>query len=94
MWGQNIWICVFPILLILASACEWVDIDYLTDLTYGCAGSGFAQTIIFANAKTTHTAFAAALEHWNGSVFSLSLATNVIVTSLIATRVWFAHKHF
>ncbi|EIM89322.1 uncharacterized protein STEHIDRAFT_43955, partial [Stereum hirsutum FP-91666 SS1] len=30
-----------------------------------------------------------AIEHWNGAVFSLSLATNVIVTSLIACRVWY-----
>lgn len=51
-------------------------------------GAGFAQTVYFAQATDTHSAFATTLEHWNGAVFGLSLATNVIVTSLIALRIW------
>jgi len=58
----------------------------------GSAISGFAQTYFFATAKTTHTAFAKTLAHWNGAVFSLSLATNVIVTSLIAARIWYLER--
>jgi len=75
VWGQNLWICALPILMIL-----------------GSATSGFAQTFFFATAKHTHTAFAATLEHWNGAVFSLSLATNVVVTSLIAARIWYLEQ--
>ncbi len=29
------------------------------------------------------------LERWNGSLFSLSLVTNVVVTTLIAARIWY-----
>lgn len=49
---------------------------------------GFAQAIYFARAKAIHSAFNVQLEHWNGSLFSLSLATNVIGTGIIAFRVW------
>ncbi|KIM76045.1 hypothetical protein PILCRDRAFT_826699 [Piloderma croceum F 1598] len=77
VWGQNLWICALPILMIL-----------------GSASSGFAQTIFFATAKNTHTAFAKSLAQWNGAVFSLSLATNIMVTSLIAVRVWYLEQQF
>lgn len=50
---------------------------------------GFAQTVYFARAKKLHSAFAHSLQIWNGSLFSLSLATNVVVTVLIALRVWY-----
>ncbi|CDO70150.1 hypothetical protein BN946_scf185009.g1 [Trametes cinnabarina] len=50
---------------------------------------GFAQTVYFARAKKLHSAFAHSLQIWNGSLFSLSLATNVVVTILIALRVWY-----
>ncbi len=51
---------------------------------------GFAQTVYFARAKALHSAFAHTLQIWNGSLFSLSLATNVTVTLLISLRVWYA----
>ncbi|KAI0692988.1 hypothetical protein C8T65DRAFT_70545 [Cerioporus squamosus] len=50
---------------------------------------GFGQAYIFATAKTTHSAFATSLARWNGSLFSLSFATNAVVTALIAVRLWF-----
>jgi hypothetical protein len=49
---------------------------------------GFGQGATFALARTTHSAFGPNLERWNGSLFILSLVTNVTVTSLIAFRVW------
>lgn len=55
-----------------------------------CAVCGFAQTVYFARAKKLHSAFASVLQIWNGSLFGLSLATNVVVTVLIALRVWYA----
>ncbi|KAM5530003.1 hypothetical protein V8D89_016331, partial [Ganoderma adspersum] len=58
-------------------------------LIIASAVCGFAQAIIFAEAKTVHSAFANELERWNGSLFSLSLVTNVVVTTLIAARIWF-----
>ncbi|KAI0779718.1 hypothetical protein C8Q74DRAFT_710801 [Fomes fomentarius] len=59
-----------------------------------CASAvcGFSQAIIFAQAKTVHSAFANELERWNGSLFSLSLVTNVVVTTLIAARIWFTTR--
>lgn len=48
---------------------------------------GFAQTVYFAKATEVHSAFAHILQIWNGSLFSLSLATNVTVTLLISLRV-------
>lgn len=48
---------------------------------------GFAQTVYFAQATGLHSAFAHTLQIWNGSLFSLSLATNIVVTTLIAVRV-------
>lgn len=54
-----------------------------------CIVCGFAQTVEFAEATGLHSAFAHTLVFWNGSLFSLSLATNVVVTSLIALRVWY-----
>ena len=48
---------------------------------------GFAQTVYFAKSKEVHSAFAHILQIWNGSLFSLSLATNVTVTLLISLRV-------
>jgi len=58
-------------------------------LLVGSTVCGFAQTVYFARAKTTHSAFAPVLQIWNGSLFSLSLATNVTVTSLISLRAWY-----
>ncbi|KAI3618979.1 hypothetical protein WG66_000516 [Moniliophthora roreri] len=57
-------------------------------LIVASAVCGFGQAVIFARAKATHSAFADDLPKWNGSLFSLSLATNVLVTSLIAFRIW------
>ncbi|TBU26459.1 hypothetical protein BD309DRAFT_902340 [Dichomitus squalens] len=58
-------------------------------LIIASAVCGFSQAVIFAEAKTVHSAFANELERWNGSLFSLSLVTNVVVTTLIAARIWF-----
>ncbi|RPD59167.1 hypothetical protein L226DRAFT_510298 [Lentinus tigrinus ALCF2SS1-7] len=58
-------------------------------LILGSAICGFGQAYIFATAKTTHSAFATSLARWNGSLFSLSFATNALVTALIAVRLWF-----
>ncbi|PIL30565.1 hypothetical protein GSI_07265 [Ganoderma sinense ZZ0214-1] len=58
-------------------------------LIIGSAICGFGQAYIFATAKTTHSAFATTLARWNGSLFSLSLVTNVVVTGLIAVRLWY-----
>ncbi|KAI0339096.1 hypothetical protein BDW22DRAFT_1457476 [Trametopsis cervina] len=57
-----------------------------------CASAvcGFAQTFYFARTKA-QSAFAHTLQIWNGSLFGMSLATNVIVTVLIALRVWCVH---
>lgn len=49
---------------------------------------GFGQTVYFARGQKYHSAFAPALVRWNGSLFSLSLATNVVVTALVALRAW------
>ncbi|KAL0581779.1 hypothetical protein V5O48_000256 [Marasmius crinis-equi] len=57
-------------------------------LIIGSAVCGFGQSVMFANAKHLHSAFEIELEHWNGSVFILSLVTNIVVTSLIAVRIW------
>ncbi|RPD53973.1 hypothetical protein L227DRAFT_512399 [Lentinus tigrinus ALCF2SS1-6] len=61
-------------------------------LIVASAVCGFAQAIIFAEAKSIHSAFADELEKWNGSLFGLSLVTNVVVTTLIAVRIWFMHR--
>ncbi|KAI0645766.1 hypothetical protein C8Q79DRAFT_715227 [Trametes meyenii] len=53
---------------------------------------GFTQTVYFARAQKLHSAFAHSLQVWNGSLFSLSLATNVVVTVLIALRVWYMFR--
>ncbi|KAI0087735.1 hypothetical protein BDY19DRAFT_219876 [Irpex rosettiformis] len=56
-------------------------------LIIASAVCGFAQTVYFARAKALHSAFAHTLQIWNGSLFSLSLATNVCATLLISLRV-------
>ncbi|KAJ3975776.1 hypothetical protein EV361DRAFT_431448 [Lentinula raphanica] len=61
-------------------------------LIIASAVCGFGQAVIFAEARTTHSAFGSNLERWNGSLFSLSLATNVVVTTLIATRIWWVSR--
>ncbi|KAF7792585.1 hypothetical protein EIP86_003679 [Pleurotus ostreatoroseus] len=61
-------------------------------LIIASAVCGFAQTVYFAKAKKLHSAFAHILQVWNGSLFSLSLATNVTVTVLIALRVWYMFR--
>ncbi|KAJ4483535.1 hypothetical protein J3R30DRAFT_3285510 [Lentinula aciculospora] len=61
-------------------------------LIIASAVCGFGQAVIFAEARTTHSAFESNLERWNGSLFSLSLATNVVVTSLIAARIWWVSR--
>ncbi|THH30055.1 hypothetical protein EUX98_g4135 [Antrodiella citrinella] len=58
-------------------------------LVIASAVCGFAQTVYFARAKKLHSAFAHILQVWNGSLFSLSLATNLTVTLLISLRVWY-----
>ncbi|KAI1784141.1 hypothetical protein LXA43DRAFT_245472 [Ganoderma leucocontextum] len=58
-------------------------------LIIGSAICGFGQAYIFATAKGTHSAFATTLARWNGSLFSLSLITNLVVTGLIAIRLWY-----
>lgn len=83
--------CVLPVALVIASAgAESLD-DYAE---LGSADSlvlivcGFAQTVYFARAKAARSAFDHILQIWNGSLFSLSLATNMTVTLLISLRVW------
>ncbi len=49
---------------------------------------GFGQTVIFAQARTTHSVFGPTLQRWNRSQFSLSLVTNIVATSLVAFRIW------
>ncbi|KAF9061813.1 hypothetical protein BDP27DRAFT_1428576 [Rhodocollybia butyracea] len=61
-------------------------------LIIASAVCGFGQAVIFAQAKSTHSAFSSQLEIWNGSLFSLSLTTNVVVTSLIAFRIWWLSR--
>ncbi|KAH8104660.1 hypothetical protein BXZ70DRAFT_606660 [Cristinia sonorae] len=63
-------------------------------LVAASAVCGFAQTVYFARAKALHSAFAHILQVWNGSLFSLSLATNVTVTLLISVRVWYMLREF
>ncbi|CAL1712979.1 unnamed protein product [Somion occarium] len=58
-------------------------------LVMASAACGFAQTVYFAKEKALRSAFAHILQIWNGSLFSLSLATNVTVTLLISLRVWY-----
>ena len=55
---------------------------------------GFAQTVYFAKSKEVHSAFAHILQIWNGSLFGLSLATNITVTLLISLRVWYMLRDF
>ncbi|TRM69213.1 hypothetical protein BD626DRAFT_8135 [Schizophyllum amplum] len=61
-------------------------------LIVGSAVCGFGQAFIFANAQAIHSAFADTLTRWNGSLFILSLVTNVVVTTLIASRIWFISR--
>ncbi|KAJ7594904.1 hypothetical protein C8J56DRAFT_927929 [Mycena floridula] len=61
-------------------------------LIIASAVCGFGQGVIFAQAREIHSAFGVELEHWNGSVFILSLCTNVLVTTLIAARIWFISR--
>lgn len=61
-------------------------------LVIASAVCGFAQTVYFARAKSLHSAFAHILQVWNGSLFGLSLATNVVVTLLISMRVWYMFR--
>jgi len=58
-------------------------------LVVASAICGFAQTYYFAVGTDLHSAFSPMLEVWNGALFGLSLITNIVVTSLIATRVWY-----
>jgi len=58
-------------------------------LVMGSAICGFGQTVYFARGQKYHSAFAHPLVVWNGSLFSLSLTTNVVVTALVALRVWY-----
>lgn len=44
---------------------------------------------MFATSTDAHSAFAIEVEQWNGAVFGLSLVTNLTVTTLIASRVWY-----
>lgn len=86
--------CVLPILLVIASAGELLYSSPLLRVTDHSTVCGFAQTVYFARAKALHSAFAHILQVWNGSLFSLSLATNVTVTLLISLRVWFVSEPF
>ncbi|KAE9400629.1 hypothetical protein BT96DRAFT_1096578 [Gymnopus androsaceus JB14] len=63
-------------------------------LIIASAVCGFGQAVIFAEARNTHSAFGSQLEIWNGLLFFLSLTTNVVVTSLIAMRIWQAFIFF
>ncbi|PBK86866.1 hypothetical protein ARMGADRAFT_1055170 [Armillaria gallica] len=67
---------------------DWVICILPILLIIASAVCGFGQTVIFAQAKTTHSAFGPNLQRWNGSLFSLSLVTNVVATSFIAFRIW------
>lgn len=86
VWGGSWKICVIPVLFIIASAGECSLVSILC-IANGIAVCGFGQGVIFAQAKTTHSAFGANLARWNGSLFTLSLVTNIVVTSLIAARI-------
>ncbi|TBU26036.1 hypothetical protein BD311DRAFT_779859 [Dichomitus squalens] len=89
VWTAEWKVCVLPVLLIIASATYAV---YRPAHKRAHAVCGFGQAYIFATAKTTHSAFAATLARWNGSLFSLSFATNVVVTGLIAARLWYLSR--
>ncbi|KAJ8077348.1 hypothetical protein PM082_001778 [Marasmius tenuissimus] len=57
-------------------------------LVAGSAACGIGQSYVFSRGNDIHSAFVRRLAVWNGSLFSMSLATNVIVTTLIAVRIW------
>ncbi|KAK0459123.1 uncharacterized protein EV420DRAFT_1538415 [Desarmillaria tabescens] len=73
---------------------DWVVCILPILLIIASAVCGFGQTVIFAEAKMTHSAFGPNLQRWNGSLFSLSLVTNVVATSLIAFRIWHLGRQF
>ncbi|PBL04616.1 hypothetical protein ARMGADRAFT_911341 [Armillaria gallica] len=67
---------------------DWVVCILPILLIIASAVCGFGQTVIFAQARTTHSVFGPTLQRWNGSQFSLSLVTNIVATSLVAFRIW------
>jgi len=71
VWGKNIWIVVFPMVLFLASAT--VDVFMVVTMATLDAGDSI---------------FVTALGDWITAVISLTLAQNIIVTSLIVFRIW------
>lgn len=61
----------------------------IIDILYSACG--FGQGIMFATATNAHSAFATEIERWNAALFAMSLITNVLVTFLIAGRVWYVN---
>jgi len=67
---------------------SWKVAALPASLICGTAACSIGQAIAFSRARETDNIFSTDILHWNEALYSLSFATNVIVTGLIAFRVW------
>jgi len=76
VWGRQWHIIIFPFLLLLGSTVCGISILYY----FAKIGEDQAQV------------FAMQLQNWIVSFFSLTLATNIICTALVAYRIWHVNR--
>ncbi|KAI0710094.1 hypothetical protein C8Q76DRAFT_741007 [Earliella scabrosa] len=61
-------------------------------LLLGCTACGVGILYSFARVVPEAEIFVAELQHWIVAFFSLTLATNIICTSLVAWRIWWMNR--
>ncbi|KAK0470344.1 uncharacterized protein EV420DRAFT_1634769 [Desarmillaria tabescens] len=79
IWDKKILVCLFPVSVVLAfSVCGYISIYHLSHLSL---------SDVQAELQTVDD-----ILNWLQATWSLSLATQILVTTLIATRIWWVSK--
>ncbi|PFH47758.1 hypothetical protein AMATHDRAFT_50049 [Amanita thiersii Skay4041] len=87
VWERNLLIVTLPLLLLLGSTDDYLMLSLtfrpvVVSFDHSVTGIGILYSFIFVHE----------LQQWIISFFSITLATNLIATGLVAYRIWYINK--
>ena len=89
VWGRNLWIAILPISMVVGEFGE-LRVRFVWSLCYRkadsvpslVAGYGSISQWLLPNPVPE------TMVRWGTAMFAISLTTNVLVTAIIASRIW------
>jgi hypothetical protein len=87
-------VATLPVILLFTTASESsILVLNLSPLIQTNPACGIGQLTEFIRSGLLHNIHTKGLERWSESLYTASIATNVIGTGLIAFRIWYFHWH-